>query len=513
MYSPLQIILLGAALAAAAPIFPDITLTERSTKSFPPNPTNGTAPNNGDPPPSKECRIADFAHHMCMTQPMPFDPRECDTARAAHRKHCMGREEILDDIRKLHERYHPEDAHVPVTVPTNDTAPHNGTHRVDLHPVLKGCDKELQELRKCKAKDLHYDDCVVEQANYSQCKKHEEIMDLIRKMLEKDPPVYSNVTVFARAAANGTAPTNDDPPVNNGDLPLIPLEPCIDELAVYLRCQTWGVNGSHECVAEHANYSQCKKHEEMLDLIRNIFENDPPVYSNVTVFARAAADGTGATNDGPPDIDDPQVLPEPAVLPQPQVLPQPAVLPEPCLAELAEYEKCKTTGHGSHACAIERLIYHMCKQRATNGTAPNDPAIAIDPEGPVASVNAPTKRAAPASVPPPDSLRYKLIECNAKGYARCLSEGRGDCDAELPGPPKCDNGDLVRWLFAPGPKPEGPGATFKLVLRGPKDQRGNVLRDGEIVGNVYEAGAMVNIKGEIVLLGRIIGYAYGGPDV
>ncbi|KAI7774077.1 hypothetical protein LA080_009314 [Diaporthe eres] len=341
MYSPLQIILLGAALAAAIPILPNITLTERSTKSFPPNPTNGTAPNNGEPPPSEECRKADFILHMCMTPPGPglVDPHKCDAARAAYRKHCLGCEEILDNIRKLRERYHPEDVNVPVTVPTNDTASHNGTHRVDLHPVLKGCDKELHELEKCKAKDLHYEGCVVEQANYSQCKKHEEIIDLIRKMFEKDPPVYSNVTVFARAAANGTAPTNDEPPVN-GDLPTIPLEPCVDELAQFLKCQTWGVNGSHECVADQGNYSQCKKHEEMLDLIRKIFEEDPPVYSNVTVFARAAADGTAPTND---DL--------------------PVLLPEPCLIERAVYEKCKTTGHGSRDCVIERGEYRLCEER------------------------------------------------------------------------------------------------------------------------------------------------------
>lgn len=46
MYSNLNIILLGASLAAASPIALNATLFDRSTKSFPANLTNGHTPSN-----------------------------------------------------------------------------------------------------------------------------------------------------------------------------------------------------------------------------------------------------------------------------------------------------------------------------------------------------------------------------------------------------------------------------------------------------------------------------------
>lgn len=46
MYPSLNMFLLGAALASASPIAPNITIFDRSTKKFPANSTNGHTPSN-----------------------------------------------------------------------------------------------------------------------------------------------------------------------------------------------------------------------------------------------------------------------------------------------------------------------------------------------------------------------------------------------------------------------------------------------------------------------------------
>lgn len=164
MYFTLKTILLGAAVAAAAPAAYNATLTQRSTLSFPPNSTNGTAQTNG-------------------TQ--RFD-----------QVNDIDGETIFDVIRKIygHPKYGnvtaPANSTAPsnATVPANVTAPANGTRLRSFTDELKKCN--VDGYAECQHSGRK--DCDAELDKSGECRIH----DVVKGLLAKRPRLPEAAILF-----------------------------------------------------------------------------------------------------------------------------------------------------------------------------------------------------------------------------------------------------------------------------------------------------------------------------